>query len=936
MHQIPRPGPRSASPASSPSTNPTRSNNPRESGRPSGHSRASSEVAVQDASVPSGTSREAVGGSPSKDSIKKLDQIIQNIFAKAGTLVLQERMKVTPILVGNTREKRISRWFQLDTDEIEDFREEFRTWKHCGGFENRPAPLIIEVYLDTSRLKGGQSLVILDENGKRWDVVEAMSASDLSSDSGSSAGRHRKPNTKVVLERWRVELKGSIPDEPEEFGPLLPTVYKKAIIFIRSIYTTTGILPTWKLARNSKSKGSHPALQIKCRVSSSETRSSGFDALRSPLNDGKGDVSTDYMFGLLEVPVGRFYASVSYRNNCNFQVVETESLLSSRIGLAISDDMFKPSLPHQRGGRFESTIEVGSLPQRRFPQDITENQQRYGSLSTFHGEGPHGTSPISALRAIKSPGSDTTSPPDSRPASVEPPPHSLPIGPPTRPPLRGDGTTRRPSVSFQPFKHGSLSGSPVPGRQDMDTPASPQSFSRGPGLSVLTHARNRSSLTAGMPASLRGGPHPAIDSPVVGSPKPGTTSRFSSSFTHRRSRTSFGGASRVGDDDQTSSGKQSLASSLAQPGSGLLNEPGAGGSSGSFQTDDDNIQEFLKALESKRTLQSFEPSKKAESATKRTTAQLSKFHLMRESNNALTDSLNSSMQLQRSSSSSSRQLNNVPGMSVSSSPGKPLSPHTPHTPAIPSRLSENSSADYAAPVRNIVQQDAQSDPMASVPPSHEGTNAIDIPMSPRSFTHGRRSSSVAQQNRVITEDDDNHRSSSLGADDREIPSLSALLVRHAALEDAESAAVSPIRQPAQEIQAGAESSVMLGQASSIERETRPPGGLITGLSSSPYRRYGLSGGRGSSTPISANSSITGPPGSSRYGGRGHSRGAAPGPGNASGLSVEAEEEPLLFDMSEIGRDLNRRSLEEARGGTGGGPGGERGIYDHTRGGGRRW
>ncbi|KAI0129426.1 autophagy-related protein 13-domain-containing protein [Xylariales sp. AK1849] len=942
MHQTPRPGPRTSSPASSPTTNPMRTNNPRENARLGGHSRTGSEAVLPEPSTPMGANEARAEGAPSKESVKKLDQIIQNIFAKTGSLVLQERMRVTPILVGNTRERKISRWFQLDTDEIEDFREEFRTWKHCGGFENRPVPIVIETYLDTSRLKGGQSLVILDENGKRWDVVEAMNSSDLSSDS-SSGGRARQPNTRVMLERWRVELKGSLPDNPEEFGPLLPTVYKKAIIFIRSLYATTGILPAWRLARNSKSKGSHPALQINCRVASGETRPSGFDSLRNPLYEGRGDVSTDYMFGLLEVPVGRFYASVSYRNNCNFQVVETESLLSSRIGLAISDDLFKPSLPH-RGDRRENATEVGSLPYHRHARDITENQQRYGSLSTFHGEGPVGTSPISALKAVKSPGSDTTSPTDSRPASVEAPPHSLPISAPTRPPLRGEGTGRRPSVSFQPFKHGSLSGSPVPRMQDMDTPASPHSLSRGPGLSALTHARNRSSLTAGMPASLRGGPPPATatETPTVGSPKPGATNRFSSSFTHRRSRASFGGASRVGDDDQSSSGKQSLASSLAQPDSGLLTEQGGGGSSGSFQTDDDNIQEFLKALESKRTLQSFEPSKKGESATRRTTAQLSKFHLMRESNNVLTESLNSSTQLQRSSSSSSRQLANVPGMSVSSSPGKPLSPHTPHTPAIPSRLSENSSAaEYTAPTRIALRSpNASRDPPSEVPPdvpaTMDGTTAIDIPLSPRPYPHMRRSSSVAQQNRVLADDDDAHRSMSLGADVREQPSLSALLGLHEAVEDGEGVDESPVLQPPANIRA-ADSSEMLRQgSSSAERETRPPGGLFTGLSSSPYRRYGISGGRGSSTPQSGNSSVTGPGG--RYG-RGYPRGGATGLGVTGGPSEETEEEPLLFamsDMSEIGREMSRRSLEEGRGGGSVGSGGDRGGYDSSRGGSRRW
>ncbi|KAI1437037.1 hypothetical protein GGR50DRAFT_135640 [Xylaria sp. CBS 124048] len=914
MHQTPRPTvhtspQRTSSRAGTPHNNSAKANDPRDprdlpspAGQP---------VLVSDAVSNEGSAQIMVGtteahaeGGPTRDSIKKLDQIIQNLYSKAGTLILQERMQVTPALVGKT--KRTSRWFQLDTDDIDDFREEFRVWKTCGGFENRPPPLVIETYLDASRLKSGQSLVALDENGKRWDVIEAINA-DQSSE--SSTGRQGKFNTHVVLERWRIELKGAPADDPEDFGPLLPTVYKKAIVLIRSIYATTGILPAWKLARNSKTRGIHPALTTRCRVYSGDSRSFESDTLRTPLFESRVDVITDYMFGDLEVPVGRFYVSVAYRNQCAFQVVETESLLSSRIGLAISDDMFKPSLPHRSQRQNElQAHEVGSLPHQRHLHNIIGNHQRYGSMSTFHGEGPLGTSPISALRAVRAPGSDTSSPTDSRPASIETPGYSLPVSSiARRASLRTtEGLSRRPSVSFQssPFKHGSLSGSPVPRTQDQDIPPSPRT-SVG---NTATHVRNRPSLTAGMPSSLRGAPmQTAADNSVTGSPRPANTNRFSSSFTHRRNRPSLSGTSR-GDDDQMSSGKQSVSSSIVQPGSGLLNEIGGAASSGSFQTDDDGIQEFLKALESKRTLQSFESTKKTGGfATKRTTAQLSKFQLMRESNNALTESMNCSVQLQRPSTASSRQL---PNLSISSLPGKPLSPHTPHTPAIPSRLSENSSVDYTAPVQTTSQPTHEGDPVdgssASNSGPYERTTAIDIPLSPRPYPHGRRPSSIGHQPRLLPDDDDAEakRSLSLGAEDREVPSLSGLLRQRST--NPELAAVSPTLQPSADIRAAGSVDTEGQTSSSAEREVRPPGGLFSGLSGSPYsRRYAGSAGRGVTPPHSGSGSLIGSYG--RYG-RGNFRGSVSTGGGGS--MEETEDEPLLFDMSEINRDQSRRSLEE--------------------------
>ncbi|KAK4068025.1 transcriptional regulator family: Fungal Specific TF [Trichoderma harzianum] len=82
----------------------------------------------------------------------------------------------------------------------------------------------------------------------------------------------------------------------------------------------------------------------------------------------------------------------------------------------------------------------------------------------------------------------------------------------------------------------------------------------------------------------------------------------------------------------------------------------AGDTSAALQAEGDDIPGFLKALDSHKTLESFEPGKKGESATSRTVAQLSKFQQMRESNNALTESMTSSMQLDRSSIVSSRKV----------------------------------------------------------------------------------------------------------------------------------------------------------------------------------------------------------------------------------------------------------------------------------------
>ncbi|KAH6679492.1 autophagy protein-like protein Atg13 [Halenospora varia] len=951
MHQHPRPSPVTASPASSPRTNPTRTNNPREESAGM-HTRTNSDMpGYNEGDEGSGDSGFIGSNGPSKEAVKKLDQIIQNFHTKAAIVVLQSRMSL-PVIFTKDGSKKVNKWFQIETDDTAAFRDELNLWKTCGAMQNRPPPLILETYLDTSALTSSNSLVIVDDNGKRWDVLESLNNSSGSSDGGN---RVRKRNNEVILERWRQTF---------DFASNLPTVYKKCIVFFRSLYATAKFVPAWKYVKSlAKSGSAKGLLRVKCRILTGDVQPSrGFDALTHPLYENGGPVTTDYFLGTTDTPVGQFSAEVTYRNDCNFRVDDSEALLSSRF-MGADEHFFQPSLGIKDDSRRRPTRapEVGSLPAHKQSVEDSEPIQAYGSLSTFHGDAPpRGSSPISALRAAKTFGSDTSSPP----ATTTPRTKPIQTSRASLMSLEGISMARRPSVSFQPFKAGSLSSSPGRGASlqnhgDMLPPQSPQSLPRTSGISALTQARNRSSLTAGMPASLRGGPlisDNAIASSASSSPKPAPISRYSSSFTHRRGRSSYGGTSKIVDDDQNSSGKQSLSSSV-QPGSGILAE-GGGASSGSLHTDDDNISEFLKLLDSKKTLQSFEPS--GEVSTKRTSAQLSKFQLMRESNNALTESMSSSTMLHRSSSSSSRQLSSVPpmvaatSMSASSSPGKPVSPHTPHTPAIPSRLSANSIAEYSVPrrlsLRHRATPEARIEDVADDdPPNELGTNAIDIPMSPRPYyPHARRSSSVAQQHRALPVEEDLgelpfgvHRSISLGADDREPPSLSALLGLGQASEAVASpSSPSPSRllQPAPHISES--SSAMSRQASSsLERNDSDvpqiPRGLSAGSTNSPYRpRLGRTGGRGVTPPQTGSySSLI-------------ERASASGTSErASGRysftrtvgAYEADDEPLLFDMSEIGRDQSRRSIEEPRGG--GNVGAERGGYDSnssSRRGSRRW
>ncbi len=770
MHQHPRPPPFTASPANSEQTNPTRTNNARD--RDVQALRTNSPLTQGSGSSEDFTSaRQDQPADNPVAQMQRLNQVIQNFYTKSALVILQSRVDLAPAFSKQTDNKRVNRWFNLDINETDEYKEDIKRWKTCDVEYNRPPPLVIEVFLSTDSLHQGQRLVIVDEDGKRWDVINTLS----SARSGSRVSQRRPPDVQeVTLERWTIELGDSSSPIPPDLAMLLPMVYKKSIVFFRSLYTYSNFLPAWKLSRKLGKSRSHMALRLGYRLIDGSQRGSlsRSDNLGTRLIDSNSDVLFSYDFGTTESPAGPFSVKVDYRQNCDFRIDDSEELLSSRF-LGADDELFRPSLPSDRTPR----IEIGSLPAHRRQSSMEQQAElghAYGSLTSFHQAGvARGTDPISALRNAQD--FDAGSPPTPEPVRPQ-----LSAAQSSRTSLRAAAGGRRSSFSVQPFKTPTLSASPL-GASPMAS--SPRTHStRVPTLGSLTE---ESMLPPAAPVTLAGrragslASDNAVASSSSSSPKPAPV-RYSSSFSHRRARLSSGGATTRTDEDQTSSGRGSATSS-AQPGSGLLAEAApAGGSSGSMGDDDgENISSFLKMLESQKDLLNPASAAATEANTKRTTAALNRFHRMRDSNAVLSDSLSSSMMMQRSSVSSSRQLSGVPPMvaatsiSTSSSPGKPISPHTPHTPFAPSRLSAAYSHDESdEPHRLVVEHPPSPSEAATEETAHAQSTAnvpaIDIPSSPRPFLNYQRSSSA--QRRPLSSDDDvdlyGTRSHSMGTDSR--------------------------------------------------------------------------------------------------------------------------------------------------------------------------
>lgn len=898
MHQYSRSTPRSPTNAPSRST-PARSNNERDGYDPR-YEDQQDQSSSEDRSSYSSSMQET------RKQNDKVIQVSQNLFKRAALIIVSSRINLAPIIDPETDLPRTSQWFQILMHESDELNDKVQDWRQVDVTLERPRPLIVEIYLDIGELARNQTLAVVDDRGRKWDVCEALR--DPKNTSASRSKRER--DLQVVLERWTITLDDAPPPSTSQANEPMANVYKKASITMHSLLAYANLLPAYKFVRRTMQDPSTlKALRPMFHIVDDRPSKSSKDALSTSLYPSGGSTCENYRFWPLQTPAGQFKMQVTYRRNCNFVVSDYEALVSAHL-LGMDDSAEDSS--EDDGAKEETAyrpigMEAGSLPtDRRWMRDACDTGQAYGSLSTFHHAGHGtGTSPISALRAAREANTDSPTgdslpqkmPPNHRTSQSSKSSLKSNEGPPPNP--------RRTSVSF---KAGSLSSSPAQGGPLAPSPGT--SYTRSSDISKgLAQARNIRPPSQN-PSEV------AVGSPASGSPKAPPITRYSSSFGHRRSRFSSGGSGSKEEDN--SSGRGSGNSS--KRGSATLNEGDSGGgsgSSGSAQTDDDNIGDFLKMLEQKKDLKSLHHMDDAmkDASTRRTATALSRYRGMRDSNNQLSESISSSM-MHRSSGSSSQRLSGVPptlvgaSVSTSSSPGKPISPHTPHTPAIPSRLSSEPirperDASRQRPHRDDTSTSPSNDDSSDTTTRNTGSGAIPIPMSPQAIPIVRRSTSAHHRHRAsdaeIEPFDPDPRPASLPLnaiplEDREL-GLNDLFDAQQEPEPSQRSNIASSRK--------ARGSNDVQNRDSDQRRTpssstnTPPPPLDNTTPSTParvqpsttrptMRRGGsnstLSSGRGSTTRFSWRNSGT------------------------------EDEEPLLFTMSELGRQSQERNRERERDG----------------------
>ncbi|GMM31970.1 serine/threonine protein kinase regulatory subunit [Martiniozyma asiatica (nom. inval.)] len=188
---------------------------------------------------------------------------------------------------------KINNWFNLSISENESLQRELDSW-NSKDITKLP-PLVIETVLD---------LTHLDSQLKIDDKIINV---------------HKK--SEIVLERWLIRL--DLDDYDTEMLQL-PLIYKRIIIMFRSLCMILNLLPASKLLNPDKDLGG-ALIKIKILNGSKAISSKGRIGLSRPLfTEDKTHIIKSKDLKSVITPIGSLNLSVSYRQNCNFNVTSID------------------------------------------------------------------------------------------------------------------------------------------------------------------------------------------------------------------------------------------------------------------------------------------------------------------------------------------------------------------------------------------------------------------------------------------------------------------------------------------------------------------------------------------------------------------------------------------------------------------------------------
>ncbi|KAI9304061.1 autophagy-related protein 13-domain-containing protein [Cunninghamella echinulata] len=501
---------------------------------------------------PSSSSSSPVPPSSSSSNTRnsKLDHIIQNFYTKTAQLIIQSRITSDNIQNRDRRgeSRKLNKWFNIATEDIEILKDELKYWRTLAiqSTEVEPPPMIIDIYLDTSKLAQNQALMVTDETLRRNRV-----------DLGTSQTNAAYGVQRILIETWTLTLNHPLPDFPVD----LPNIYKRSIVFFRSLHSLVRLLPAYNLHRKLQKFNDSHELSIGYQFTPRNVRRHDEISLETPiLNSDARNPTKSYSFTDIMTPLGTFKLQVNYRRNCDFKVEDSECDISARF-VDMDEHYFTPTITkyqqeynikNRPASMYDTRSVTGKAEQVVIPTSSTSSgssktsyssssnpreivqRQRYSITSTSR----HSPVPSSPLHR------------DSKDYNLEPIISTL-----------NTSVSRRTSVpAFSPFKSPSLSSSPQ-------------------AENLMSGFKNNTSVDKTKPSS----------STESGSGSFGRKIEFSSSFDKYKSspsRVDMGGTSMT----------RRLSRNSDQSSINILSEMG-----------DTDLEEFVKFIGAKQDLKLFQP-----------------------------------------------------------------------------------------------------------------------------------------------------------------------------------------------------------------------------------------------------------------------------------------------------------------------------------------
>ncbi|KAF7732269.1 autophagy protein 13 [Apophysomyces ossiformis] len=225
--------------------------------------------------------------------------------------------------------------FNIATEDVDLLREDLKYWRShaINSIDDEPPPMIVEIYLGTSKLTQNHTLVVADDNMRQNPVPLGPN------ESGLSTGVER-----ILLESWTLTLNHPVP----HFAVDLPNLYKRSIIFFRALHSLVRLLPCYNLYRRLRKFNDLNGLSIEYRFASMRIPREDEISIDTPIMDGDARNPTEtYDFSGVVTPLGTFKLHVRYRRNCNFQIEDSERDLSARF-IDMDEHYFTPTMAKYR------------------------------------------------------------------------------------------------------------------------------------------------------------------------------------------------------------------------------------------------------------------------------------------------------------------------------------------------------------------------------------------------------------------------------------------------------------------------------------------------------------------------------------------------------------------------------------------------------------